>query len=97
MTATIVGALLWAHARESRRNAQPSARKGTTYVSTNASRGDGPITVEVPRLQPRTAPAMAMLGGHQPPARHSQDYWEVFADVTATIFEAREDDPPLRL
>lgn len=99
VTATVVAAFLWATTREPRRNVRVSSPETAapvrTYVSTNAIREGGPITVEIPRQRPRSRPVWApvMAGGHQSPQPHSQEYWTGFADLAETLLENREDDP----
>jgi hypothetical protein len=70
-----------------------STPEGATYISTNALRDASPITVEIQRpvVQVRE---LVTSDGHRVPQR-SQEYWDVFADVTATIFEQRDDDPEI--
>jgi hypothetical protein len=49
VTATIVGAILWARGREARRSDRVSSPDTATYISMNALLDPSPITVETPR------------------------------------------------
>lgn len=82
VTATVSGAFILIVRVADREVAR---RRVPVYVSTNALRDAGPITMEIPKIHREMA--VSSTGGR------TQDYWNAFADVAQTFFEDRDDDP----